>query len=262
MTSVLKLENINFFYGQQQILEDINLHMYAGDFAALIGPNGGGKTTLIKIILGLLNDYQGRVEIFGKTSHKPSEYISYVPQYANFNRNFPISVLETVLQGRLNDRNLKKNIKTYSSFLNFLRFGQYCKQDYKIAEVVMRETFTWTLKDKVISELSGGQLQRVMVARALAGQPKILLLDEPTANIDERSERDIFDLFKKLNQRMTIMVISHDIGFVSAYVNKVFCLNKTLLDHQPQAVDNDSIRQLYGDNVLSVHHHSQHCSHH
>jgi zinc transport system ATP-binding protein len=258
MSSILTIEELNFAYpqsSQNNVLENITLQMQEGDFAALIGPNGGGKTTLIKIILGLLKPSSGKVSLFGQSTSASKKYLSYVPQYANFNKDFPISVRDTVIQGCLNNRSLKKTGISMSSF------GWYTKSDYQRAEQAMKETYTWEYRDKSISTLSGGQLQRVMVARALAGDPKLLLLDEPTANIDERSEKDIFDLFKDLNKRMSIIVISHDIGFVSSYVNQVFCLNKTLVCHQADVVDSESIHNLYGDHISSVHHHSQHCSH-
>ena len=258
MSTILNIKNVSFSYQastSSAILENISLEMQKGDFAALIGPNGGGKTTLIKIILGLLKPSSGSLELFGKSISASKKHLSYVPQYANFNRDFPISVKDTVIQGCLNKRSIRSHGLSWSSL------GWYSRADYQYAEQVMRETYVWDYRDQSISTLSGGQLQRVMVARALAGDPKLLLLDEPTANIDERSEKDIFDLFKDLNKRMSIIVISHDIGFVSSYVNQVFCLNKTLVCHQSDVVDTDSIHNLYGDHISSVHHHSQHCSH-
>jgi len=250
MSTILNIENVSFAYEQFSVLEEISLQMQDGDFAALIGPNGGGKTTLVKLILGLLKADTGSIKLFNQSVSASKKYLSYVPQYANFSHNFPISVQDTVIQGCLKNHSLKGNW-----------LGWYTKGDYRRAEQVMHETYIWDYRDQAISTLSGGQLQRVMVARALAGNPKLLLLDEPTANIDERSEKDIFDLFKELNKRMSIIVISHDIGFVSSYVNQVFCLNKTLVCHQAEVVDSDSIHNLYGEHISSVHHHSQHCSH-
>jgi zinc transport system ATP-binding protein len=268
MPSILTIEELSFAYpqsSQNKVLENITLQMQEGDFAALIGPNGGGKTTLIKIILGLLKPSSGKVSLFGESVSASKKYLSYVPQYANFNKDFPISVRDTVIQGCLNNSSLKQSGAAWKPFtwtsLGWNSFGWYTKSNYQRAEQAMKETYTWDYRDQCLSTLSGGQLQRVMVARALAGDPQLLLLDEPTANIDERSEKDIFDLFKDLNKRMSIIVISHDIGFVSSYVNQVFCLNKTLVCHQADVVDSHSIHNLYGDHISSVHHHSQHCSH-
>lgn len=245
MSRIVELENISFSYQKQQVLEAVSLHLNSGDFAALIGPNGGGKTTLIKIILGLLKPDSGRVNFFDGMNGR--EKIAYVPQFANFRRDFPITVLETVKQGCLMQNGWR---------------GLFTRYDMQAVQQAMHETYTWEMRERPISDLSGGQLQRVLVARALAGQPKLLLLDEPTANIDERSEKDIFELFKELNQRMTIIVISHDIAFVSEYVNRVFCLNKTLLNHDTQPVGDMTIQQLYGEHISEVHHsHAHHSSH-
>jgi len=169
-----------------------------------------------------------------------------MPQFASFSRNFPITVMETVLQG--------------CSFHTSMK-NRFNRSDKLKTEKALRETLVWDLRDKPISQLSGGQLQRVLIARAIAGEPQLLLLDEPTANIDERSEKDIFDVFKALNQRMSILVISHDIAFVSEYVSQIYCLNKTMMCHQAENIDSLSIQQLYGEHINTVHHHSQHCSH-
>jgi len=243
MSVIVDLKNISFSYQYHKVLEDVSLQLRKGDFAALIGPNGGGKTTLIKIILGLLKPNSGTAKIFGQEGDKNQNNIAYVPQFANFRRDFPITVNETVLHGCLGNSRL---------------WGMFSAQERKNAEQAMQETYTWEYRNNPISDLSGGQLQRVLVARALAGQPQLLLLDEPTANIDERSEKDIFDLFRDLNKRMTIMVISHDIAFVSEYVNAVFCLNKTLLNHDAKPVDNSTIQQLYGEHISEVHHSHPH----
>lgn len=241
MTSpAIEITDLNFSFEELSILENINMTIEQGDFAGLVGPNGGGKTTLLKLILGLYKVSSGRISVLGETLKKQRKSIGYVPQYANFNSDFPISVLDTVLQGRLGATNC---------------LGRYCKKDKVIALKAMQETEIHDLAHRSIQSLSGGQMQRVLVARALAVEPKILLLDEPTANIDQRAEKDIFDLFRSINQRMTILIISHDIGFVSDYINKVFCLNKTLVSHDASPVTSDTIHALYGGHVSEVHHH-------
>lgn len=238
-TSVIDISDVNFSYASVPVLENISFTVNQGDFTALIGPNGGGKTTLIKIILGLLKPDNGVVRIFGGPVKRNQQRLGYVPQYAQFNADFPISVQDTVLQGRLGTTRW---------------WGGYTTSDREKANQVMKETEIFHLKHRSIGSLSGGQLQRVMVARALAGEPELLLLDEPTANIDQRSEKDIFDLFKDLNHRMTIMVISHDIGFVSEYINTVLCLNRTLVCHESKPVTSDTIHELYGNHVSEIHH--------
>lgn len=244
MTKIaIEIENLNFSIDELSILENINLSIAQGDFAGLVGPNGGGKTTLLKLILGLYKAQSGKIKIFNEPVKKQRKLIGYVPQYANFNSDFPISVRDTVLQGRLGLTNI---------------LGGYGKNDKTIATKVMQETEIVDLANRSIQSLSGGQMQRVLVARALAAEPEILLLDEPTANIDQRAEKDIFDLFKIINQRMTILIISHDIGFVSDYINKVFCLNKTLVCHDASPVTSETIHALYGDHVSEVQHHHHH----
>lgn len=239
----ISIENISFSYGGPKILENIELHIASGEFLALVGPNGGGKSTLLKLILGLLKPQQGRVRIQGLAPVKGRAAIGYVPQFARFESDFPVSVEQTVLLGRLGKTRW---------------FGGYRKQDKRIAGQAMRETHIEDLASRQIGQLSGGQLQRVLIARALACEPDILLLDEPTANIDLRAEEDIFDLLRKLNERLTIVVVSHDIGFISQYVSRVACLNKTLLCHHTDALTGRTIEELYGTPVRAIHHHHSH----
>lgn len=233
---ILELQNISFAYpNSPPVLEHINLNIEKGEFLGIVGPNGGGKTTLLKLILGLLKPTQGIILINKSPPQKGREIIGYVPQFANFSRDYPISVMQAILLGRLG--------KTK-------RFFGYSKSDYDIAERVMKETYLTDLKNRVLNTLSGGQLQRVLIARALACEPEILILDEPTANIDMRVEEDIFDLLKELNQRLTILVVSHDIGFISSYVKKVACLNKTLICHSTEALTPHLIQNLYSNQAI------------
>ncbi len=233
---MIDLHNLSFSYPNSPlVLENINLSIEQGEFIGIVGPNGGGKTTLLKLILGLLKPTQGTVLIKGLSPIKGREWIGYVPQFANFSRDYPISVMQAILLGRLG--------KTK-------RFFGYCKTDYQIADRVMQETYLTDLKHRALNTLSGGQLQRVLIARALACEPEILILDEPTANIDMRVEEDIFDLLKILNQRLSILVVSHDIGFISGYVKKVACLNKTLICHSTEELTPNLIQNLYSNQTI------------
>jgi zinc transport system ATP-binding protein len=237
---MINLQNLSFAYpNSPPVLENINLSIEKGEFLGIVGPNGGGKTTLLKLILGLLKPTQGIVLIKDSLPQKGREFIGYVPQFANFSRDYPISVMQAILLGRLG--------KTK-------RFFGYSKTDYQIADRVMKETYLTELKHRVLNTLSGGQLQRVLIARALACEPEILILDEPTANIDMRVEEDIFDLLKELNQRLTIVVVSHDIGFISSYVSKVACLNKTLICHSTEALTPHLIQNLYANPIHAIQH--------
>lgn len=231
------IHELYFSYEQIPVLEHVSLQIQDGEFVGIVGPNGGGKSTLIRIILGLLQPSGGMLTVLGTQPSRARRKIGYVPQYPAFDRNFPITVEQLVLMGRLNGA-----------------WGGYNAHDRKIALQAMSETEVSSLKGRTIGSLSGGQLQRVLVARALACEPRILLLDEPTSNIDQRVESEIFDLLKLLNERMTVIVVSHDIAFISAYVKRVACLSGTLVCHATDAISGDDIRDLYGEDVRQVHH--------
>ena len=240
MNPVIQIEDVSFAYPfGPPVLEHIDLAVDEGEFVGLVGPNGGGKTTLLKIMLGLLRPSSGRVRVLGRPPEEGRAEIGYVPQFATFPRNFPISVRDTVLMGRLG--------RTRPVF-------GYTRADRSAAEAVMRRTHIESLAGTPIERLSGGQLQRVLVARALVCEPRILILDEPTANIDLRGEEDIFDLLKALNRQLTIVLVSHDISFISRYVNRVACLNRTLVCHGTEAISGELIERLYGEPMRMIHH--------
>lgn len=239
MSHLIELENVSFSYGGPSILQDINLTVDQREFIGLVGPNAGGKSTLLKVILGLLKPTRGQIRLFGKTPTEGRGKVGYCPQYADFSKNFPITVEEVVLLGCLGKPSL---------------LGGYSKQDREIALQAMQSTEVDAIRGENISELSGGQLQRVLIARALACQPEVLILDEPTANIDQRVEVDIFQLLKRFNEEMTIIVVSHDIGFISEYVTRVACLNRTLVCHKTAELTGESIEQLYGGHVSMIEH--------
>jgi len=240
MNPVIQIEDVSFAYPfGPPVLEHVDLAVDEGEFVGLVGPNGGGKTTLLKIMLGLLRPSSGRVRVLGRPPEEGRAEIGYVPQFATFPRNFPISVRDTVLMGRLG--------RTRPVF-------GYTRADRSAAEAVMRRTHIESLAGTPIERLSGGQLQRVLVARALVCEPRILILDEPTANIDLRGEEDIFDLLKALNRQLTIVLVSHDISFISRYVNRVACLNRTLVCHGTEAISGELIERLYGEPMRMIHH--------
>lgn len=237
---VIDLQNVWYRYETgPAVLEGVNLRVPDGEFLGVVGPNAGGKSTLLKIMLGLYQPYRGRVTVLGDTPRRARRRIGYVPQYPTFSREFPTDVLHAVLMGRLG---LARG------------FGGYSETDRALAREAMAETEIASLADRNINTLSGGQLQRVMVARALVCEPRILLLDEPTSNIDQRVETDIFDFLREFNKRMTIVVVSHDIGFISRYVQRVACLNKTLICHDTADIDGKTIQQLYDTDVQMVAH--------
>lgn len=236
----IRVSDLSFSYGDSCVLEQINLTITPGEFVGLVGPNAGGKSTLLKLILGMLEPQAGQIRVLGQTPRQAAKRIGYVPQFPSFPRDFPISVEQVVAMGRLGIGSM---------------FGWQRAADREIAHRMLDEVEALDLAQRRIGTLSGGQLQRVLLARALAGEPEILILDEPTANIDQRVESDVFDLLAALNQRLTILLVSHDIAFISDYVSRVACLNRTLTCHGTNAVDGETIRQLYGAHVRLVAHH-------
>lgn len=230
MQEVLRLENIWVQYNDLVVLKGINLTVKQSDFLGIIGPNGGGKTTLLKVILGLVKPSRGRVTFLGDRPQKNRKYMGYVPQHSNFDREFPISVWDVVLTGRLAKAGL---------------FKRFSDRDEKAAAEALKKVGMFDLRQRQIGKLSGGQVQRVLIARALVTEPKILLLDEPTASIDSRSEKNLYELLKKLNVEIPVVLISHDIGVISSYVNKIACLNRRLYFHNSKEMTSDMLEATY-----------------
>jgi zinc transport system ATP-binding protein len=208
---LINISNLFYKYNKTDVLENINLSIKDDDFLAIIGPNGGGKSTLLKLILGLLTPQNGKIEKKIKNS-----LIGYVPQNTNLNIDFPITALEIVLMGHISS---KKKI-----------FG-YSKEDIACAMDSLKKVGMDTLSNSKIGDLSGGQRQRVFIARALCSSPKIMLLDEPTASIDVKGQREIYELLKELNKSICIVVVSHDISVLLNYAKNVAHINKNLVYH-------------------------------
>lgn len=239
MEPVISLVDVSFAYDGVPVLEGVTLEVAPREFLGLVGPNGGGKSTLLKLVLGLLTPSRGRIRVLGGPPAAGRQRIGYVPQYPSFSRSFPISVRDCVALGRLG--------RTRS-------FGGFSAQDRALALQAMAETEVAALAQRPIDTLSGGQMQRMLIARALVSEPEVLLLDEPTSNIDQRMETDIFDLLKKLTERLTVVVVSHDVGFISQYITRVACLNRTLLCHTTDELTGATISALYGRPVRMIHH--------
>ncbi len=240
--SVIKIKNLDFSYGGPKILENIELNIQRNEFIGMVGPNGSGKTTLLKVIMGVLTPDKGTVKVLGNPPSQSVREIGYMPQFASFSRDFPISVEDTVLMGRLG--------KTSN-------IGFFNKADKLAAEKAMNDVEILDLRKRVIGSLSGGQLQRVLIARALTCEPQIMILDEPTANVDMKVEKDIFDLLKQLNEKITIIVVTHDIGFISQYIHRVACINRTLVCHPTSELTGETIENMYGSHMHMVHHHHE-----
>ncbi len=215
---VIELRNLYFSYNDRVILEDINLTVKKREYLALIGPNGSGKTTLVKLILGLLPPVCGEVLVFGTSLQQFKDWyrLGYVPQRAVLNNGFPVTVREVAAAGRFGRVGLCRNLK---------------REDWEAVEEALDMVGLLSLQHKPLLELSGGQQQRVFIARALAGQPDILILDEPQVGLDDRYLHDFYCLLKHLKEErgITIFIVSHDIAEIGSWADRIICLNKKVL---------------------------------
>jgi zinc transport system ATP-binding protein len=234
---MVEMIDLCFSYSGQEVLSDINFTVHTGDFIAIIGPNGGGKTTLIKLILGLLKPSGGIVRVNGKAPGRGGAVIGYVPQQINHNHNFPASALDVVLMGRHTPR------KRWS-----LRNGE----DRRVALEALEKMGMEKFADRKITDLSGGQRQRVLIARALVTVPDLLVLDEPTAGIDTKGQADFFNLLKTLNKELTILVVSHDLLVVSSFARSIACVNRRLHYHDVAGSPVEVMNAYYSCSVEEV----------
>ena len=241
MTDVAAVEisDVWFSYGDQPVLREVNLRIGAGERVCMVGPNGGGKTTLLKLMLGLLRPDRGRVRIGGRSPAAGRRQIGYAPQHAAFDPSFPVSVMDVVLMGRLG---------------RAAAVGPYRKADRQAAARALGEVGLGELARRGFAALSGGQRQRVLIARALAGEPELLLLDEPTANLDLGVEAEFNQLLQCLSDRLTLVIVSHDVGFVSQLAGKVVCVYGTVAVHPTAELTGEMMQDLYGHDVRLVRH--------
>ena len=226
MKNDIEIKNLSFSYDGVDVLENINFEYVKKDFLSIIGPNGGGKSTLLKIMIGLLEPKIGSVLLFGQKPQEVSRRISYVPQDTLVNKDFPIKVMDVVLMGRLSKSKA---------------FSNYSKIDRAIAREMLGKVGMKDFENHTINALSGGQRQRVFIARALTSEAEILFLDEPTASIDTAGQIDVFKLLKTLNKNVGIVIVSHDINVALNYATKVIHVNKTLYMHDVPKTQNFSI---------------------
>ena len=227
----LELRDVAFSYRETPVIEDVSLSVAPGDVLAILGPNGGGKTTLLRLILGLLRPDRGSIQVLGDSPVRSRGQVGFVPQHVAFDLDFPIRVIDVVLMGRLAARRP-------------LRF--FTGDDRAVALGALEKVEMASHADRAVGALSGGQLQRVLIARALALEPRLLLLDEPTASLDERIGRSVWELLEELSQRMAIVLVSHDIGAISHYVRGVACLNRTLFSHPSRELTPEILEATYG----------------
>jgi len=225
----LCFENVSFSYGATSVLEDVTFEVEEGASICVIGPNGGGKTTLLRLALGLLEPDAGSIRIFGSPAERASSKIGYVPQAMHFDPLFPVNALDIVLMGRLDK-------------VRFGFFGRQCKQ---AAQAALAEVGLADVADTPFANLSGGQRQRVMIARALATGAKLLLLDEPTANIDLTVEEQFLDSLDHLSQHATILLVTHDIDLISRLGDSVLCVNHKVHRHAVDDLHGELIREIF-----------------
>ena len=226
------IENLSVHYGHTPAIMGVCLNVSDGEYLGIIGPNGGGKSTLLKAILGLIPVSSGNISIYGGNAHKNRSLVGYVPQFALLNRKFPISLFEVVLTGHL-----KQGIAP---------FFRYSSKDNESVYTLLEKVGITDLANRQISELSGGEFQKMLIARALATNPKLLLLDEPTASVDAASRDQIYSLLAELNKNMTIILVTHDLLAVSSQVNRLACLNGQLVYHGEPELTEKVVNNLYG----------------
>lgn len=227
MESIVSLSNVTVRYDDYVAIERVNLEIFADDFICIIGPNGGGKTTLIKAILGTI-PYSGEVNIAPSLFNGNKRLIGYLPQHSTFDRNFPISVLEVVMSGLQSERGFST---------------KYSREDREKAMQLLDKVGIASVAERQIGEVSGGQLQRALLCRAVISEPKLLILDEPTNFIDKQFERELYDILQQLNQRMAIVMVSHEVNNISPAVKSIVCVNRTLHRHNTNTLSHNELRE-------------------
>ena len=228
----VSIHNLSVRYGEARALTGVSINVDDGEYLGVIGPNGGGKTTLLKAILGIVSPTAGDIRVYGKKPGNADKLIGYVPQISSLDKEFPITVEQVVLTGRLAPK--------------FSFFHKYSNSDKERVHTLLEQVGIYRLKDRLIAELSGGEFQRMLIARALAVEPRLLLLDEPTASVDAVSRDQIFSLLKELNKNMSIILVTHDLLAISSHVKSLACINEHLVYHGAAEINEHIVENLYG----------------
>lgn len=244
---VLRFNSVSFSYDRVPVLEKATFHIHEGEFVALVGPNGTGKTTVLKLMLGLIQPTVGTITLFGSSPSEGKDHIGYVPQHISYDPTFPITVGEVVRMGRL--RPLAR---------------RYTTEDMAAVHATLERMELSDLANRPYNALSGGQRRRVLVARALSASPRMLVMDEPTANMDAESEGRLFKTLGKLKGTTTILIVTHDTGFVSSLTDRVLCAGdrgpfnrgRSIIQHRIEPTG-DAPAQLFGGEALKVLHDSE-----
>jgi len=226
MESLLEIRDMSAGYDKEVILRDVNLAVQPNDFIGVIGPNGGGKTTLLKTLLGLLPPIKGEIVFNESMREGAHHHIGYLPQVNRIDKKFPITVFDVVRSGLMSRKRL---------------IGRYSRMENEQANSLLEEMGIAGLKKKAVGELSGGQLQRVLLCRALVNRPKLLILDEPNTYVDNQFERELYERLRKLNDKMAILLVSHDVGTITSYVKTIACVNRTLHYHPSNKISTEQL---------------------
>lgn len=234
----IRFDAVSFAYDTVSVLEDATFAIGPNELVCIVGPNGSGKTTLLRLALGLEKPTRGTVRLLGRPPAKVRHKIGYVPQQTLYDPAFPVSAMDVVLMGRLG--------KTLS--------GSYRRADRNAAIRAMEEVGMAEFAERPFAALSGGQRQRVLLARGLACEPRMLLLDEPTSNVDQSTMKTLYRVMRELSRRMTVVFVSHDLGLVSTIVTSVICVNRSVAIHPTSELTGTAIRDLYGGDMSLVRH--------
>lgn len=229
MESLVSLKNVSVQYDENIALESVSLDIYPDDFLGIIGPNGGGKTTLVKAILGTIS-HNGEVAYSPTLSEQGHRLIGYLPQQTEFDRAFPISVIEVVMSGLQAEKGLMK---------------RYSTADRKRAMQLLEMAGIADIAERQISEISGGQMQRALLCRAVILEPKLLILDEPTNFVDNQFENELYTLLRRLNERMAIVMVSHDLGTITSVVKSIVCVNRSVHRHNSNIITAEQLENYH-----------------
>lgn len=231
MNNIIQINNLCAGYEGKTVLSHVNLTVYERDFLGVIGPNGGGKTTLIKCILGLHQASHGRIRFYKEGQEVPEINMGYLPQYNNIDKKFPISVYEVVLSGLSKQKTL---------------LSRYNAKHHEQTRRIISRMGLEGLEHRAIGELSGGQLQRALLGRALVSNPEVVILDEPNTYIDKRFEAKLYSLLEEINRERAIILVSHDIGTILKNVKTIACVNETVHYHPHNEVPSDWLEEHFG----------------
>lgn len=255
-TSIITLRNVGVNYEQSIALEDVNLDIFEDDFIGIIGPNGGGKTSLVKAIMCVV-PHSGEIEFAPALQRKSHLKIGYMPQVSQFDTRFPISIEEVVLSGLQSEKGF---------------FGRYTHADRQRATELLKQMGIDQIASRPIGEVSGGQLQRALLCRAIIAEPKLLILDEPTNFVDNNFEREFYALVKQLHERMAVMIVSHDVGTITSLVNAIICVNRHVHRHDSNILTEEQLRNYdcpiqvvshgHIPHTVLEHHTGDGCKHH